>query len=145
MTQRQFAACGEDGSPDGSRRSASGSSRPALLLVAMLAIAGWLATPAHALPPEELAATEPATTSDPYVYPPVLADETTVPPGWLRAPAAVFDLLVVRPVMAVGLVGGAGLSLVVLPIQAPAAVTDETLETLADQAKSTFTRPLGSF
>lgn len=144
-SERQVATSGRDGNPDGFTRRAPGWFRPALLQLATLAIAGLLTAPAHALPPEELVATDSATPSDPYVYPPVLADETTVPSGWLRAPAAVFDLLVVRPVMAIGVAAGAGLSLVVLPIQAPAAVTDDTVETLADQAKSTFTRPLGTF
>lgn len=113
--------------------------RPAFLLVATIAVAGGLAAPARALPPEGV------TPDDPYVYPAGTEPAESVPSGWLRVPAAAFDLLVVRPVMAGGLAVGAGLSLVALPFQAPAAVTDDTVETLADQTKSTFLRPLGAF
>ncbi len=113
-------------------------------LLAALAIAGLLSAPAQALPPDELPSDR-AIPGDRYVYPPPPGVAEPVPSDRWRAPAAAFDLLVVRPAMAVGLVAGAGLSLVTLPFQAPASITDDTIETLADQTLSTFTRPLGEF
>lgn len=123
-------------------RAGSGIPKPRLRTV--FAALALFAAPAQALPPEDVTA-DSETPNDPYVYPSAPGVSEPVPSGWLRGPAAVVDVLVVRPMMTAGLVAGAGLSLVVLPFQAPTAVTDETVETLADQAMSTFTRPAGEF
>ncbi len=125
------------------RDSAGTCGRMPRWLVAFAAFA-LFAVPVHAAPPEHLKPVG-ATPSDRFAYPPPSGASEPVPSGWLRVPAAVFDVLVVRPVMAAGLVAGAGLSLVVLPFQAPASITDDTVETLADQTLSAFTRPLGEF
>lgn len=126
------------------RRDPAGTGGWMLRLLAGFAAFALFAAPVQALPPEDVTP-DSATPSDRYAYPPPPGASEPVPSGWLRVPAAVVDVLVVRPFMAAGLVAGAGLSLVVLPFQAPAAITDDTVETLADQAQSTFTRPLGEF
>lgn len=126
------------------RRDSAGTGGRMPRLLAAFAVLALFAAPAQALPPEDVTA-DSATPNDPYAYPSPPGVEDPVPSGWLRVPAAVVDVLVVRPMMAAGLVAGAGLSLVVLPFQAPAAVTDETVETLADQTMSTFARPPGEF
>lgn len=126
------------------RRDSAGTVSRMLRWLAAFAAVALFALPVLALPAEDLTP-DGATPSDRYAYPPPSGASEPVPSGWLRVPAAVFDVLVVRPVMAVGLVAGAGLSLVVLPFQAPASITDDTVETLADQTLSTFTRPLGQF
>ncbi len=129
---------------DGATSKPRAKTRRMLRLGTALAVAGLLSAPAQALPPEDVA-TDSWVPSDRYVYPPPPGVTEPVPSGWFRGPAAVIDALVVRPVMAGGLVIGAGLSLVTLPFQAPVAITDDTVETLSDQAQSTFTRPLGEF
>lgn len=144
MAKRSSTAGRDHSGTDGPTPSFQSKARRMLLPVAALAVAGLLSAPAHALPPEDRTP-DSATPSDRYVSPPPPGAAESVPSGWLRAPAAVVDLLVVRPMMAAGLVAGAGLSLVVLPFQAPASITDDTVGALSDQTLSTFTRAPGEF
>ena len=144
MTKQSRGADRDPSGIDGPTSRFQTKTRRRLLLGPALAVIGLLSAPAQALPPDD-ATSDRAIPGDRYVYPPPPGVAEPVPSGWWRAPAAVFDLLVVRPVMAAGLVAGAGLSLVALPFQAPTSVTDDTVETLADQSLSTFTRPVGEF
>lgn len=144
MTRRSSTADRDHSGTGGRMPRPSTRARPTPRLLAALAAFALCAAPAQALPPEDMAS-DSATPGDRYVYPSAPGVTEPVPSGWLRVPAAVVDVLIVRPMMAAGLVAGAGLSLVVLPFQAPASITDDTAETLADQTMSTFTRPPGQF
>ena len=80
------------------------------------------------------------------VYP--LAHESSVdwfpPDGW-RYPALVGDVLLVRPLMVVSLIGGGALFVATLPISAATCTTRDWIHTLQDQVDYTFHRPLGAF
>lgn len=81
----------------------------------------------------------------PYAYPEEVVAPAPYPePPW-RYPAAAVDLLLVRPVMVAGLAGGAALFVGTLPFTAATLTTDDAARALADQARSTFARPLGDF
>ncbi len=128
---------------EGARHSAgtpaAASARRRLLPWVAIASAALLSAPAQAIAPDGRASEEP------YAYPAVVEDPEVVPSGWWRAPAAALDLLVIRPVMLGGLAAGAAFFVIVLPVQAAASAADESAAALLDQAKSTFTRPLGRF
>jgi hypothetical protein len=139
----------------------------ALGQIEVLATAG----PALAAPPEPAPAAEspaPGASSEPpaatesqvppgavvpnppaYEYPvyPV-GHESSVdwfpPDGW-RYPALVGDVLLVRPLMVVSLIGGGALFVATLPISAATCTTRDWIHTLQDQYAYTFQRPLGAF
>jgi hypothetical protein len=97
--------------------------------------------------PESTAAPEAATaTPGPYLYPAEAAPSPDwVPPDGWRYPALAGDVLVVRPLMVLSLIGGGALFVATLPISAATCTTDDWLHTLRDQVAYTFQRPLGSF
>lgn len=108
------------------------------LLVAAACLAS-LPVPAAAVGPEGQTAREP------FVYPAGPAEPEPYPRGWVRGPAVAADLLLVRPVMLVGLAGGAVLFVASLPVTAPTLTTDDAAHALFDQTLSALARPLGEF
>lgn len=137
--RQTLSADASDTTAESACAQTSRGGRSALVPLAVVAIAALLSAPAHAIAPDG------RTAQEPYAYPAGAEEPQEVPSGWLRIPAAAFDLLVVRPVMLGGLAAGAAFFIVVLPVQAPASAADESAAALLDQAKSTFTRPLGRF
>jgi hypothetical protein len=116
---------------------------------AILALLATGAVPARAVPPEGTA--EPAhaaplvPTQPPYEAPVPATHTPPYPESPWRIPAAAMDLLLVRPMMVTGLVGGAAFLVVTLPFTAPTRTTDDAARALYDQTRATFTRPLGVF
>ena len=111
----------------------------AVLALALALGPGLPATPARAAGPEG------QTVREPYPYPPGPEEPEGYPRGWARVPAAAADLLVVRPVLVTGLAAGAVAFVATLPFTAATLTTDDAAHALADQARSTVTRPLGVF
>jgi len=109
------------------------------LAAALVAAASLVAAPARAVGPDG------ETRREPYEYPSGPGEPEGYPEGWVRVPAAIADLVVVRPVMAVGLAIGAGLFVASLPVTAPTLTADDAAHALFDQTKSVLTRPLGEF
>jgi len=106
-----------------------------------------VATPAEVeMPTEPEAPPGPALpTAPPYAYPQEAVPPSSLPEGMWRVPAAAVDLLLVRPLMVTGLVGGAALFVATLPVSAATLGTDEAADALVKQARGTFVRPLGAF
>jgi hypothetical protein len=120
--------------------------RPAVALLGLLALAP--VAPAQAEEPgagTEAAVERTAATPEPYAYPATAEPSASYPEGFWRVPAAVVDLLLVRPVMAAGLFGGAGLFVATLPVTAATLTTDDAADALVEQAAAVFVRPLGAF
>jgi hypothetical protein len=116
---------------------------------AIVSLLATVAAPARAVPPEgtpEPTHAEPLVPTQPPYEAPVPPTHTPPYPesGW-RIPAAAMDLLLVRPMMVTGLVGGAAFFVVTLPFTAPTRTTDDVARALYDQTRATFTRPLGRF
>lgn len=107
--------------------------------LALAAAASLAAAPARAIDPDG------DTRREPYAYPAGPDSPEGYPDGWVRVPAAIADVLVVRPVMAVGLAIGAGLFVAALPVTVPTLTADDAGHALVDQTKSAFTRPIGEF
>lgn len=121
-----------------SRTRARGPARLALGLGAG-AIAMLLAAPAAAVAPDG------ASDREPYAYPAPTEVPEAYPRGWVRVPAIAADLLLVRPLLAVGLVAGAGLFVASLPFTGPTLTADDAAHALFDQTLDAATRPLGEF
>ena len=133
--ERIASAPGSDRPPQATPRAA----RRAPALVLALALATLLAAPAQAIAPDG------RTAAEPYQYPAGTDESEAYPRGWVRVPAAAADLLVVRPVMLVGLVAGAGLFVATLPFTAPTRTTDDAAHAIFDQTLDALARPLGTF
>ena len=105
------------------------------------------ATEHGAAAPEAAPAPEAATPSPPpYAYPNnVEPSPDWVPPDGWRYPALAGDVLLVRPLMVLSLIGGGALFVATLPVSAATSTTDDWLHTLRDQVAYTFQRPLGAF
>ena len=106
-------------------------------------------TPANAAPYEPgppQTGPEVAGVTTPYVYPvtPQPSIDWFPPDGW-RYPAVAGDVLVVRPLIVAGLIGGGALFVLTLPISAATGTTGDWLHTLRDCADDAFRRPLGAY
>lgn len=111
------------------------------LLPLLVAAASLAALP----PPAAAVGPDGETAREPFDYPAGPAEPEPYPRGWVRGPAVAADLLVVRPVMLVGLAGGAALFVASLPFTAPTLTTDDAAHALLDQTLSALARPLGEF
>ena len=126
----------------GAMRRTTTTASPILTALALLV----LAAPARAVPPEEESAAAPALLDQPpYTYPAEAAEVAPYPERPWHHPAAAVDLLLVRPMMVAGLASGAVLFVGTLPITAATRTTDDAVHALANQARATFSRPLGDF
>jgi hypothetical protein len=94
-------------------------------------------------PTEQAAVATPS--PEPYVYPAPAEPPSEYPEGAWHSPAAVVDLLLVRPFMVAGLAGGSVLFVATLPFTAATFTIDDAVDALVEQADSTFRRPLGEF
>src|SRR5690606_21418666 len=82
---------------------------------------------------------------EPYAYPPGPDEPEPYPEGWVRAPAAAADLLLVRPAMVAGLGIGAVAFVATLPFTLPLRTTDDAAHALLGQTLDALARPLGQF